>query len=376
MRSLTATAVVLLSAAALSAQAQAPTPAAPSSTAEPTAPVTPAAEVRPSFADWLDGVRQEAAGRGISAATIATTLSDIPEPLPVVLERDRAQAETVLALETYINRRLTTTLIRRGRDMAARHKGLLDRIGDEYGVPPRIIAGIWGVESNFGAFSGTRPTVAALATLAYDPRRSALFRRELFNALEIVDRGDIEPARLRGSWAGAMGQPQFMPSSYLQFAVDYDKDGRRDIWATPDDVFASIGNYLKGHGWQAGQPWVREVRVSREVSQRVAADVARRSGSCGARRDMTVPLTLTEWQKIGVRTMAGRALPGTSQRASLVSGSSRAFLVFDNYDALLEYNCSNAYALSVVLLGERLAGGAPTPAQPAPARRQAPRRRS
>ena len=123
--------------------------------------------------------------------------------------------------------------------------------------------GVWGLESNFGRFTGVRPTVAALATLAWDPRRSAFFRGELFDALEILNRGDIEPAKMLGSWAGAMGQAQFMPSSYLQYAEDFDGDGRRDIWESPADIFASIANYLKGHGWIAGEPWGREVHVTR-----------------------------------------------------------------------------------------------------------------
>jgi membrane-bound lytic murein transglycosylase B len=246
-------------------------------------------------------------------------------------------------------------------------------VAAQYGVPSRIIAGIWGVESNFGAFSGTRPTISSLATLAYDPRRSTLFRRELFSALEILDRGDIEHAKMRGSWAGAMGQPQFMPSSYLNFAVDYDGDGRKDIWTTTEDVFASVGNYLKGHGWKTGEPYVREVTVSKAVATKVAANVARRNGSCSARRDMTVALPIDEWQQIGVRSVVGRALPRSSERASLVSGASRSFLVFDNYDALLEYNCAHAYALTVALLGERILGTPPAPAArpAAPAARRA-----
>ncbi len=358
MRPFGAAFVVLLS-VALTAQAPVTEP-----------PHAAAADARPSFAEWLNAVKTEALARGISAATIERALSDVPEPLPVVLERDRSQAETVLPLETYINRRLTTTLIRRGREMFNRHQSTLERVSKDYGVPARIIAAIWGVESNFGAFSGTRPTIAALATLAFDPRRATFFRRELFNALQILDNGDIEHTRMRGSWAGAMGQPQFMPSSYLDYAVDYDGDGRRDIWTSPEDIFASIGNYLRGPGWPPDAAWVREVRVSKPVATRIAADVARRAGSCTAKRDMTAPLTLQEWQTLGVRSVTGRALPDTTQRASLVSGTSRSFLVFDNYDALLDYNCAHAYALTVVLLGERLAGGAPTAVAPAPAARR------
>ena len=169
------------------------------------------------------------------------------------------------------------------------------------------------------------------------------------------NRGDIDVAHMRGSWAGAMGQPQFMPSSYLRYAEDFDGDGRRDIWDSPADVFASIANYLKGHGWITDQRWGREVRLSPEAARRIASDVARRAGSCQATRDMTVALPLKEWQRLGVRLTDGHALPSADQSASLVSGSTRHFLVYENYDALLEYNCAHAYALSVALLADGIA---------------------
>jgi membrane-bound lytic murein transglycosylase B len=313
---------------------------------------------RPSFAEWLQGVRAEAVSRGISQAVVDEALSGIEEPLPVVIERDRSQAEIVLPLETYIARRLTRSAIRTGRTNVAAHKATIDKVSRQYGVPSSIIAGVWGIESNFGRFSGVRPTVPALATLAWDPRRSTLFRGELFDALEILNRGDIDLPNMRGSWAGAMGQPQFMPSSYLEYAVDYDGDGRRDIWNSPADIFASIANYLAGHGWVSGQTWGREVRVPAAAEKRIASTIARRTGSCQATRDMTVALPLAEWQRMGVRTMAGGALPKANLSASLVSGKSRRFLVYQNYDALLQYNCAHAYALSVAMLGERVAGGA------------------
>jgi membrane-bound lytic murein transglycosylase B len=311
---------------------------------------------RPSFAEFLAGIRAEALSRGIREEIVAAALAGIEEPLPVVLERDRAQAEAVLSLETYISRRLTGTTVRTGRQMLARHRKVLAEIEDKYGVPARLITAIWGIESNFGRFSGVRPTVPALATLAWDPRRSALFRRELFSALEILNRGDIELAKMQGSWAGAMGQPQFMPSSYLTYAEDFDGDGRRDIWGSQSDIFASIANYLKGHGWRPGLRWGREVSVPRPLVDQIAADVARRSGSCAARRNMTVALPLDEWQKMGVRLPGGGALPRAGQSASLVSGTSRHFLVYDNYDAILEYNCAHAYAISVALLADAIGG--------------------
>jgi membrane-bound lytic murein transglycosylase B len=324
---------------------------------------------RPSFSEWLDGVRAEALARGIRQDIVDAALEDVREPQPIILERDRAQAEKVLSLENYLSRRLTPKLIRAGREAFARHRALLDEIGQRYGVPPRVIVAIWGAESNFGRFSGVRPSVSALATLAWDPRRAAFFRGELFDALEILNRGDIDLAHLRGSWAGAMGQVQFMPSSYLAFAEDYDGDGRRDIWSTPADVFASIANYLKGHGWAAGQTWGREVSVTPEVSRRIATDVALRSGTCQATRTMTVALPIGTWRELGVRLMGGAALPKADLQASLVSGSARHFLAYGNYDALLDYNCAHSYAVSVALLGDAIASGSAAPrSAPKPAR--------
>jgi membrane-bound lytic murein transglycosylase B len=314
-------------------------------------------DTRPPFSDWLAGVRAEALARGVRPEVLDEALADVTEPEPTVIERDRTQAEAVFTLEKYLTRQLRPAVIRVGRQKYAEQRALIEDVGRKYGVSPRIIAGVWGLESNFGRFSGVRPTIGALATLAWDTRRSTLFRGELLNALDILNSGDVDLAHLRGSWAGAMGQPQFLPSSYVKWAEDFDGDGRRDIWTTPADVFASIANYLKAHGWTTGQSWGREVKVSKQAAERIAAEVEPRGGSCQARRNMTAALPLSRWQQLGVRLPGGGALPKSEMTASLVRGSSRAFLVYDNYDALLEYNCSHAYAIAVALLGERVSAG-------------------
>ena len=333
----------------------------------------PLSDTRPAFADWLGEVRKEALARGVQPEIVEAALSDIEEPLPVVLERDRAQAEIVLPLETYLRRRLTARFITAGRETYARHKTLLESIGKAYGVSPSIIAAIWGVESNYGRFSGVRPTIAALATLAWDPRRSTFFRGELFDALEILNNGDIDLEHMKGSWAGAMGQVQFMPSSYLQYAEDYDGDGRRDIWSTPADVIASIANYLSARGWKGGDAWGREVRVTPDVARTITNKVERRNGTCRATRDMTVALPARRWQELGVRLANGRSLPASIGDTALISGSRQHFLVSSNYDTLLEYNCAHSYAVSVGLLADRIAaGGAPAPV---PSRRSDARRK-
>jgi peptidoglycan lytic transglycosylase B len=311
-------------------------------------------DTRPSFSEWLKDVRAEAIERGIKEETVDQALATVEQPEATVIERDRRQAESVLTLESYIARVLRPRTIETARQMYARHRDILSKVSERYEVPPRMLVAIWGIESNFGRFSGVRPTIGALATLAWDPRRSAFFRGELFDALQILDRGDIDLAAMKGSWAGAMGQPQFMPSSYLKWAEDFDADGRRDIWSSPADVFASIANYMKEHGWTKGQTWGREVKISPAAAKTIASDVPRRSGSCGARRDMSVALPVAKWQEMGVRLVNGAALPKTDFTASLVSGASRHFLVYDNYDALLEYNCAHSYAIAVSLLSERI----------------------
>ncbi len=321
-------------------------------------PASSQALPRPSFADWLTGIRAEAIARGIRPEVVDQALAGLEEPLPVVIERDRSQAELVLPLEKYIARRLTPAFVKNARTHFVEHRAILDQVSNRYGVPARVIAAVWGVESNFGRFSGVRPTVHALATLAWDERRSALFRAELFDALEILNRGDIDLDHMRGSWAGAMGQAQFMPSSYLKFAEDFDGDGRRDIWNSPADVFASIANYLKGHGWKSDESWGREVKVAPGATAKIKEQVGRRSGTCQALRDLTVALPVEDWKSFGVRSAGGGKLIAPARETSLVSGTSRHFLVTSNYDVLLDYNCAHAYAISVGLLADKLAPAA------------------
>lgn len=314
----------------------------------PAAPPLP----QPPFAEWLEGVKTEALSLGIRQQTIDEAFTGL-EPVATVIQRDRNQAEIVQALDQYLKQRLSKKVIQTAQTMRATHAALLQQVADKYGVPPGILVAIWGIESNFGRFSGVRPTIATLATLAYDPRRSTMFRAELFDALRILDSGDIEAPALKGSWAGALGQPQFMPSSFLLYAQDFDGDGRRDIWRSTPDVFASIANYLAAHGWQKDQTWGREVTIPSTLITRIPEVAPMQTTGCLARRQMTVPLPIGEWHKLGVRTTTGRPLPAASVDASLVMGVKRHFLVYPNYQALLEYNCVNAYGLSVGLLGDR-----------------------
>lgn len=314
-----------------------------------------AQSTRATFEEWIKELRQEALARGFSPSLVARALGQV-EALPVVVERDRTQVERTISIERYLSRRVTPRVVRDARGMDRRHRSTLRRVEATYGVPSRVLVAIWGLESNFGRFSGVRPTIAALATLAYDDRRGRFFRAQIFDALTIVDRGHIELERLTGSWAGAMGQVQFLPSSYLKYAVDFDEDGRRDIWRSHADIFASIANYLFENGWRKDTIWGREVRMSRAVAARVEQKAPNRDEGCEAERQMSEPLPLERWTELGVTLARGRPLPRASVEASLVRTEKRAFLVYRNYEALLEYNCAHSYALSVALLADRIGG--------------------
>jgi len=320
--------------------------------AQDPAPIAPVPPLPPPFSEWLIAFRAEAAERGIRAEVLDQALDGV-EPVPQILERDRAQAEFTLNLESYLKRRLTPSVVRTAQKMYSEHRSLLTKVGEKYGVSPRVVIAVWGLESNFGRFAGVRPTIPTLATLAYDQRRGVMFRNELFSALEILNRGDIELDHLRGSWAGALGQPQFMPSSYLQYAEDFDGDGRRDIWTSEADVFASVANYLKQHGWTQGENWGREVKLVGKT--RTAAEaVPLREAGCRAERMITNPMPLKAWRKMGIKMMSGAPLPAIDREASLVRAGNRSFLLYENYDAILAYNCAHTYALSVALLSDRL----------------------
>ena len=352
VRSLVLGSLLLLSPLHVMAQMPGAEPATPASSATAGNPVP--------FPEWLQGVREEALGRGITTSTIETALRDIT-PVEQILQRDRSQAEFKETLDQYIARRVGVPTIRLGRQMRTTHAAVLDKVVAQYKVPSDVLVAVWGLESNFGRFSGVRPLIPTLATLAYDNRRSAMFRSQLFDALAILDAGYIDLPRLKGSWAGAMGQPQFMPSSYLKYAVDFDADGRRDIWASQPDVFASVGNYLATNGWVPGQTWGRPVTLPKDTTA-LAGDAPLRTTGCRAAKELTEPKPLAAWQALGVRTATGTALPQADIAASLLRTDSGAFLVYPNYEVLLSYNCAHAYAMAVARLADRIDDTDPLPA--------------
>jgi membrane-bound lytic murein transglycosylase B len=318
--------------------------------------LAPAQEVveEPSrpFDAWLGDLIADARSRGFEESVLNNTLAGL-QPLPRVVERDRSQAELTITLDRYFQTRITPRIIRQGRQHAASERALLRRIQTTYGIPSTIVLAIWGLESHYGEFTGATPVFQALATLAWQPRRSEFFRGELFKALTIVSGGYIDAKTMTGSWAGAMGQPQFMPSSYLDHAVDFDQDGLRDIWRSKPDTLASIASYLKAHSWTAGQTWGREVMISNAAREKIQ-DIPKRADGCSAIRTMTERRPLNTWGEAGVRMKSGAALPHSDIPAGLVETGGHSFLVYPNYDALLGYNCAHLYALSVAMLSDRL----------------------
>jgi membrane-bound lytic murein transglycosylase B len=371
MRSVAAVLVLALAGAAVSASwaqpgreaSPAPPPAARPGAAPPGAPVV----TGPPFAEWLEALQAEARTRGFGEDLLERTLAGL-SPLMDVVARDRRQPEVALTFEEYVTRRLTPEVVRRGQELAREHAALLARVEEAYGVPPAVVVAIWGLESRFGQHAGEVPVIQALATLAWEGRRAALFRGQLWDALAMVARGDVEPASLKGSWAGAMGQPQFMPSSYLAYAVDFDGDGRRDIWTSHADTFGSIAHYLARQGWRAGEGWGREVRVEPEAMKRIGAELRGRASGCRAMRDIVGPASAADWQRLGVRRLEGGALPAADPPAGLVQAGARRFLVHANYDAVLRYNCAHHYALTAGLLADRITAEAPAPAPQSRAR--------
>ena len=305
------------------------------------------------FDQWLQELMAEARTRDFSEELIQEALADL-EPRPQVIANDRSQAEAVIGFDRYYQTRVTPQIVRLGRDLAYQHRAVLANIEATYGVPRRVVVAIWGIETRYGRVTGNTPIFQALATLAWEPRRAAFFRSELFNALTMVARGDIDTATMTGSWAGAMGQAQFMPSSYLKFAEDFDRDGQRDIWRSTPDALASIANYLKAWGFDDEFRWGREVRVSAAARERIEQETTNPSEGCSAMRSMTERLPLTEWQRMGVRRADGSALPVSDVPAGLVDTDARSFLVYPNYDALLRYNCAHYYALTVARLSDQI----------------------
>lgn len=303
------------------------------------------AEEKPSFENWATGLKEQAIAEGISQSTLDRAFGNL-QYLPGVIELDRKQPELNWTLEDYLGRVVTEDRVSKGRRALAEHRDLLAKVSSRYGVPARFLVAFWGIESDFGRLDGGYPVVDAIATLAYEGRRSAFFYKELFNALHILNEGHVSVERMRGSWAGAMGQLQFMPSTFRSFAVDYEGDGRIDIWDNLGDAFASAANYLSASGWVKNRTWGREVALPKNLDRRlIGPETSRR---------------LSWWKARGVKRVDGGALPVKPDLiASLVQPDGprgRAYVVYDNYRVILKWNRSDLFAVAVGTLADRIVG--------------------
>ena len=297
-----------------------------------------------NFAAWLEGVRKEALGRGISPGTLDRVLTGL-QPIPRVIELDQRQPEFVEAFLDYLDRRVTPARIEEGRRQLQLQHALLTEIKSRYGIPPHILVALWGLETNYGGYLGEYPVPAALATLAFGSRRSQFFREQLFDALAILEAGHVTPEAMRGSWAGAMGHLQFMPSTFIGYAVDADGDGRKDLWRSLPDAFASAANYLRRLGWRGDELWGREVRLPEHFDWELA------------RLDLTKPVSA--WSAMGVRQADGSPLPRSELAGAIVMPQGHkgpAFLVYPNFNLIMNWNRSLSYALAVGHLSDRLRG--------------------
>lgn len=298
-----------------------------------------------TFDQWLSELRAEASLRGISTETIEIALSGVEAPSTRVIELDKNQPEFVQTFTRYMRKRISDRRVSRGRELLKKHEELFKLIEQRYGVQAPYLVSFWALESNFGDLTGGFSVVQALATLAYDPRRSQFFRNELLTALEIIDGGHIQSQNMTGSWAGAMGQCQFMPSTFARYGVDGDGDGRIDIWNSLPDVFASAANFLSESGWRGNERWGREVLLPDNFDYALSGQDVRK--------------TVSEWQKLDIRRVDGSKLGHSDQTGSIVlpSGASGpAFLTYNNFRTTMVWNRSTFYAISVGHLADRIAG--------------------
>ena len=298
------------------------------------------------FDEWLEELRSEAISLGISEATLGV-LDDLEAPLERVLELDNSQPEFVQTFTRYLSLRITPRQISQGQALLQQHAELLAEVRRRYGVQPHYLVSFWAIESNYGRATGGFSVLQALATLAYDPRRADFFRRELLTALQILDEGHIAPDSMSGSWAGAMGQLQFMPSIFSSYGVDGDNDGRIDIWNSLPDIFHSAANFLSQSGWRGDERWGREVMLPPDFNFSLTGSRTRKD--------------LREWRDLGITQLDGAPIPVADMQASVIlpaGAAGPAFLAYANFRATMVYNPSTFYALTVGHLADRYTGGA------------------
>ena len=300
-----------------------------------------------AFQRWIDGFRARARAQGIRDNVLTTAFQGARYNTDVI-QRDRNQSEFTKQIWDYLDSAASETRVANGRAALEKHRSLLARIEDRYGVEAEVVAAIWGLESAYGTFRGKENIVEALATLSFDGRRGKFFEEQLIAALQILQSGDVAPSRMTGSWAGAMGHTQFIPTSYLSYAVDFNGDGKRDIWSDdPTDALASTAAYLAHFGWTRGQPWGVEVVLPRGFDYTQSGERIKKSPA--------------DWAAMGVRDVSGARVPGHGRASILLPAGARgaAFMIFDNFHVIERYNTADAYVIGVGHLSDRIRGGGP-----------------
>lgn len=302
---------------------------------------------KPSFEVYLANLKLEAVGQGYTNEFIEDVFKNVSYREKTVVA-DKNQPETKLTLDRYLATRVPDWKVKKAVDLMEKHQVILNRVEQQFGVQKRFIVALWGNESNFGKIMGKHSVINSLVTLAYEGRREALFKKQLFAALTILKQGHVKMEDFLGSWAGAMGQSQFMPTSFLDYAIDFDNDGRKDIWNNTADVFASIANFLKSEGWSDDITWGRQVSVPDNFDFSVAG------------LQLSKKRPLAQWQKLGVRRYDGQNLPVVDLKASLINPdgkNGRLYLVYDNFHTLMKWNRSSYFGISVSYLSDRIKKG-------------------
>lgn len=313
-------------------------------------------EDKVSFELFVQDLKQQALAKGFSEALVNDTFSTITFHKRAV-KADRNQPEKVETLDTYLPKRVSDWKVKKAKEMMKKHKAELTKVGKQFGVQPRFIVALWGLESNFGSYTGNYNVVSALTTMAYEGRRRTFFTKQLWDALTIIEQGHITNDLMKGSWAGAMGHNQFMPSSFLAYAADGDGDGKKDIWTNPSDVFASIANYLKKVGWNDELTWGRQVQLPANFDYSLAIPQNTGGRSKWLKHWARTEMTLAKWQEAGVRKYDGSALPNADVKAAMVfpdGEKGRAYLAYNNYKSLMHWNLSYYFVTSVGHLADRI----------------------
>lgn len=308
------------------------------------------------FAEYVLQLKADALTKGFNQAFIEDSFARV-EFHKRAVAADRSQPENVETLDTYLPKRVPKWKVDKARALYKEHQVLLKKIGDKYQVQPRFIVALWGLETNFGKYTGGYNVISALSTLAYEGRRESFFKKQLFAALTILDEGHISNENMKGSWAGAMGQNQFMPTSFLSYAVDGDGDGKKDIWQNQADIFSSMANYLKKEGWNDELTWGRQVKLPEHFDYALAIPQNTGSRKNWLKAWANTEKTLAEWQTLGVRRSDGTNLPKVDIKAALVfpdDEKGRAYLAYDNYKSLMHWNLSYYFVSSVGHLSDRI----------------------